>query len=57
MFEDMLRGCVLDFREVGIGIFHPWNLPITIVINPVLVWPRMKLYMGEDVELLCVGQS
>ena len=29
VLKDMLRGCVLDFREVGIGIFHSWNLPIT----------------------------
>ena len=57
VLEDMLRGCVLDFfQEIGIGTFHLWNLPITTVINPVLVWPRMKLYMEDDVELLRVGQ-
>ena len=28
-------------------------MPITTVISPVLVWPRMKLCMEEDVELLC----
>ena len=56
MLDDMLWGCVLDFPGVGIGIFHSWNLPITIVISLLLVWPRMKLCMEEDVELLCVGQ-
>ena len=44
VLEDMFRGCVLDFSG-RIGIFHSWNLPITIVISPVLVWPRMKLCM------------
>ena len=55
VLEDMLRGCVLDFSEVGIGIFHSWNFPIATVISPILVWPRMKLCMAENVELLCVG--
>ena len=45
------------FQDVGIGIFHSWNLLVTIVISPVLVWPRMKLCMEEDVELLHVGHS
>ena len=45
------------FREVGISTFHSWNFPITTVISPVLVWPRMKLCMEDDVELLYVEQS
>ena len=53
--EDMLWGCVLDFLGSWDRIFHSWYLPITTIISPVLVWPRMKPCMEEDVELLHVG--
>ena len=56
VLEDMLRGCVLDFSG-------SWDRYIPLmefaynktVISPVLVWPRMKLCIEEDVELICVG--
>ena len=56
VLEDMLRGCVLDFSGSWDRYIPLMEFPITTVINPVLVWPHMKLCMEEDVELLCVGQ-
>ena len=55
MLEDMLQGCVLDFPGSWDRYISLWNLLITIVISPVLVWPPMKPCMEENVELLYVG--
>ena len=57
VLEDMLRGYVLDFLEVGIGIFPLWNLPITTIISQVLAWLPIKLCMERNVEPLYAGQT
>ena len=45
------------FSEVGIGIFPLWNFPIITIFSQVLVWPLMRPYMVENVELLYVGHN
>ena len=57
MFEDMLRGCVLDFPRSWDRCIPLMEFAYNNSYRSSIGMARMKLSMEEDIELLCVGQS
>ncbi|KAH0654435.1 hypothetical protein KY290_032963 [Solanum tuberosum] len=50
--EDILRACVIDSRVIGMITFLSLSLLTTIVTTLASRWLLMKLFMGEDADLL-----
>ena len=55
VLEDMLRACMLDFKETGVTICRWYNLRITIAIRQVLGWHLMRHCMEGHVDHRHVG--
>ena len=53
--EDMLKACVIDFKNSWDDQLFLFSLPTIIATIPAFRWPLMRLYMGVDVDLSLVG--
>ena len=53
--DEMLRACALKFQGSWDKYLPLLEFSYNIVVNQLLVWHHMKLFMGENVERLCIG--
>ena len=53
--DDMLRACALKFQGLWDKYLPLLEFSYYTVINQLLVWHHMKLFMGKNVDRLCIG--
>ena len=53
--DEMLRACALKFQGSWDKYLPLLEFSYNTVVNQLLVWHHMKLFMGENVERLCIG--
>ena len=53
--DEMLRACALKFQGSWDKYLPLLEFSYNAVVNQLLVWHHMKLFMGENVDRLCIG--